>query len=193
MNALIINGSPRNDGIIKQILNEIAAETRRGGHEVTVVNIAELDVAPCRGCMACRSSKRCVLPPDGAQDIIRKMEQCDALVIGAPCYWGNIPGQLKTLFDRMVYGMIGESPRGIPLPLHNGKTAAIVTACSTRWPWSRLFNQSSGALKALREIMRWSGFKVAATLQRSDTRRQPLNEADLRKARQIAQRVMREG
>lgn len=26
--------------------------------------------------------------------------------MGAPCYWGNIPGQMKLLFDRIVYGMM---------------------------------------------------------------------------------------
>ena len=32
-------------------------------------------------------------------------------MMGAPCYWGNIPGQMKLLFDRIVYGMMRDTPR----------------------------------------------------------------------------------
>lgn len=190
MKALIINGSPRRDSKIKRLLDEIASELKSKGDEVRIVDISTLTVSPCKGCMACRSTLRCVLPDDGAQSVLQMIDWCDSLIVGSPCYWGNIPGQLKSLFDRMVYGMMGESPNDIPLPLHRGKKAAIVATCTTRWPWNRLFHQSSGVVRALKEILKWSGFKVVASYQRGDTKRRPLSDNDLRKARRLAQRLI---
>lgn len=36
-----------------------------------------------------------------------------------------MPGEVKVLFDRMVYGMMGENSWGMPLPLHKGKKAIV--------------------------------------------------------------------
>ena len=55
----------------------------------------------------------------------KKIQEADALVIGSPCYWGNMNGYLKVLFDRTVYGLIGEGKYGIPAPKHQGKPAAL--------------------------------------------------------------------
>ena len=98
---------------------------------------------------------------DGAADL----KLADALVVGTPCYWGNVPGQLKVLFDRMVYGMMGESRRAVPVPLMQGKRAAVVATCSTPWPFNRWFRQSSGTVRALREVFRWSGIRLMATVE----------------------------
>ena len=114
----------------------------------------------------------------------------DALVIGAPCYWGNMPGTLKVLFDRMVYGLMGESPRGVPLPLHKGKRAIIVSTSTTPWPFNIWFRQTRGTVRALREILKWSGFHVMAAIERGDTRQRPVNEKDLTRCRRAIHRVL---
>ena len=67
--------------------------------------------------------------------------KADAIVIGAPCFWGNIPGQLKLLFDRIVYGMMRDTPR-FPEPLMRGKKAVFISTCTTPWPFNILMNQS---------------------------------------------------
>lgn len=190
MRTLIINGSPRHSGKIKRMLEEISAELSERGNEVKVIDISELIVAPCTGCMTCRSTLSCVLPHDDAQSVLQMIDWCDSIIVGAPCYWGNIPGQLKSLFDRMVYGLMGESARGIPIPLHRGKKAAIIATCTTRWPWNRLFNQSSGVVRSLKEILKWSGFNVIACIQRGDTKRHPLTDKDLHKVRKLARKFI---
>ena len=110
MLLLIINGSPKRGGNIATMLNAMRDEATRRGAEVAWIDVADLHVEPCRGCMACRTAGKCTLPYDDAQRTIDLLRRADALIVGAPCYWGNIPGQLKVLFDRMVYGMMGESP-----------------------------------------------------------------------------------
>jgi multimeric flavodoxin WrbA len=93
-----------------------------------------------------------------------EMRQCDALVLGTPVYWGNMSGQMKLMFDRIVPSMMGESKRGIPIPLHKGKKAVIVTACTTIWPFSWICRETSNTNHAMKEILHYSGFKVVGKL-----------------------------
>ena len=117
---LVINGSPRRGGNVATMLEAIEREAVGKGFDVSVVRMADLHVAPCAGCMACRTKGCCVLPEDDAHRTAALLRDADAVVVGAPCYWGNMPGQLKVLFDRMVYAMMGEGKRGLPRPLHKG-------------------------------------------------------------------------
>ncbi len=191
MKILIINASPRPAGMISRLLGIIGQELKSHGAEVTDVSVSKMTVSPCRGCMSCRVSLRCALPADDAQSLLSMITQADAVVIGSPCYWGNIPGQLKLALDRIVYGMMGESSLDIPTPLHRGKRLAIVATSTTRWPWNRLFHQTSGVVRSLKEIFGWSGFKLVGTLQRGDTKRKPLSDRDMDKARRLARKLAR--
>ena len=172
MNLLIINGSPRKKGLISQMLRIFHEQAIATGVEVTEVYANDLQIKPCMGCMACRSKRHCVLPEDDAQRVLALIEQADAIVIGAPCYWGNIPGQLKLLFDRIVYGMMRDTPR-FPEPLMKGKKAVFISTCTTPFPFNILMNQSHGAIRALREIGRFSGWKIVDTIERGGTATRP--------------------
>ena len=111
MNILIINGSPRIHGNISAMLDAIREEAEQRGAEVTTVLASRLQVKPCTGCMTCRETHHCVLPEDDAQCVLAVIKSCDVLVVGAPCYWGNMPGQLKIIFDRICLLYTSPSPR----------------------------------------------------------------------------------
>jgi multimeric flavodoxin WrbA len=167
MKILILNASPRKNGTISQAVErfaEGASNSFMGDFSedvrVEVVNVNDLKFSPCRGCMQCRKCGTCCLPQDDAHRVAEKIEACDVLVVAAPVYWGNIPGTLKTLFDRMVYALMTESKRGIPQPLHKGKAAYIITSCSTPFPFNFFCGQTSGVVKALKEILGTAGFKI---------------------------------
>lgn len=190
MNILIINASPRKTGNISQMLEVIEQEALNRGAEVNVVEVSKLTIRPCVACMTCRSTGKCVMPEDDAQRVLRMIVACDALVIGAPCYWGNIPGALKLLFDRIVYGMMGENSMAVPIALHKGKKAVIVTSSSTMWPFNIIMNQTRGVVRALKEILGWSGFKIVATVQKGGTFRHPeFTDADRNKCRKAARKL----
>ena len=181
MNLLIINGSPRKKGLISQMLRVFHEQAIASGIEVTEVYANDLQIKPCMGCMACRSKRHCVLPEDDAQRVLALIQQADAIVIGAPCYWGNIPGQLKLLFDRIVYGMMRDTPR-FPEPLMKGKRLVCISTSTTPFPFNILMNQSHGAIRALREIGRFSGWKIVATIERGGTATRPqLSPRDISK------------
>ena len=181
MKLLIINGSPRKKGLIRQMLRIFHEQAIATGIEVTEVYANDLQIKPCMGCMACRSKRHCVLPEDDAQRVLALIEQADAIVIGAPCYWGNIPGQLKLLFDRIVYGMMRDTPR-FPEPLMKGKRLVCISTSTTPFPFNILMNQSHGAIRALREIGRFSGWKIVDTIERGGTATRPqLSPRDISK------------
>ena len=181
MKLLIINGSPRKKGLISQMLRIFREQAIATGIEVTEVYANDIQIKPCMGCMACRSKRHCVLPEDDAQRVLVLIQQADAIVIGAPCYWGNIPGQLKLLFDRIVYGMMRDTPR-FPEPLMQGKKAVFISTCTTPFPFNILMNQSRGAIRALREIGRFSGWKIVDTIERGGTATRPqLSPRDISK------------
>lgn len=181
MNLLIINGSPRKKGLISQMLRIFHEQAIASGIEVTEVYANDLQIKPCMGCMVCRTKNACVLPEDDAQRVLALIQQADAIVIGAPCYWGNIPGQLKLLFDRIVYGMMRDTPR-FPEPLMKGKRLVCISTSTTPWPFNIIMNQSRGAIRALREIGRFSGWKIVDTIERGGTATRPqLSPRDIRK------------
>ena len=181
MHLLIINGSPRKKGLISQLLRVFHEQAIATGVEVTEVYANDLQIKPCMGCMACRSKRHCVLPEDDAQRVLALIQQADAIVIGAPCYWGNIPGQLKLLFDRIVYGMMRDTPR-FPEPLMKGKRLVCISTSTTPFPFNILMNQSRGAIRALREIGRFSGWKIVDTIERGGTATRPqLSPRDISK------------
>ncbi len=185
---LIINASPRRKGNLSRMLEAMREEAVAHGVHVDWVNVSDLQVAPCTGCMVCRSRLECVLPEDDAQRTLHRINCCDALIIGAPCYWGNMPGTLKVLLDRMVYGLIGEGKYG-PRPLHKGKLAIVVSTSTTPYPFNRWFNQTRGVIRALKEVLKWSGFRLRACIERGGTRQKPVNAKDLERCRRAVRKL----
>ena len=170
MKLLILNASPRRSGNISLMAGTLKQEAERLGAEVEEIWVQVLTVRPCTGCMACRSRHACVLPEDDAQRILEKIKAADALAVAAPCYWGNMPGTLKLLFDRLVYGLMDENPLGLPLPLHKGKRCVLMSTSTTPWPFNIMLHQSHGAIRAMKEVCKYSGFKIVATIEKGGTK-----------------------
>ena len=189
--VLIINASPRRKGLIAQMLEEMQRTLQEAGKEVHLIRTADLQMRHCTGCMYCRSKHACCLPEDDSVRVLEELQACELLIIGAPCYWGNIPGELKILFDRLVYGMMDEDKRGIPIGLMKGKRAAIVSTSTTFWPFNIWFHQTRGVVRALKEILKWSGFRICGTLERGGTKKHPLTPKDLQRAHRLAQKIIR--
>ena len=190
MKYVILNASPRPNSNICQMLSIVRNELLACGDKVFYVDVGKLQFRPCTGCMECRSTHDCIFPEDDAKEVLRLVQDCDGLIVGSPCYWGNMTGQLKTLFDRWVYGMMVHSERGYPIPLLKGKKAVIITTCSTAWPFNILFRQSAGTVRALKEILCWSGFNIAGVLQKGGTiKNKVLTSREIAKCRKFANKL----
>ncbi|EID86062.1 NADPH-dependent FMN reductase [Treponema sp. JC4] len=184
MNILVLNGSPRKNGNVAKTLRRqlekltasVAAGTdsNEGGCQVIWEDVCDLSFDFCKGCMACRSKSDCVMQLDDAHKIACEIKNCDMIFVGTPVYWGNMNGKLKSLFDRLVGVMMAESKMGIPRPIHKGKKAVIVTSCTTPFPFNYICGQSIGAVRAVKEILKSSGFKVVRKVNISNTKRRGL-------------------
>ena len=146
------------------ILKIIADEARTAGAEVEWVDVNDLSIRPCIGCLKCRPDKKCILPRDDAHRIGELIEHCSGLVVGTPTYWGNMTGPLKLLFDRNVptlehYVLYTYTMR-FPKPKHKGKKAAIVTASLAPFPFNQLPSQSRGTLRTVKTVLRAAGFVI---------------------------------
>lgn len=189
MEVVVLNGSPRRGGAVSQMLRHVAANLPEECR-VEEIFVHDLRVRPCSGCMRCRTLGRCVLPEDDAHRVAELLRRSDALVVGSPCYWGNMSGELKVLFDRVVYALTGERENGMPVPLHRGKRAVVVSACNTARPFDSWFGQTGGVFRAVREILKWSGFRVAGTLAKSGCRKRgELTPREIVKCKKLAKKI----
>jgi hypothetical protein len=82
------------------------------------------------------------------------------------------------------------SNQGVPRPLLSGKKAVLVTTCSTRWPFNLIFKQSLGTVRALKEVLCWSGFKINSVVQKSGTLNgEGLSSHEVAKCKKIARKL----
>jgi multimeric flavodoxin WrbA len=159
---LILNGSPRKNGVTTTLLRIIADETRSAGAEVEWIDVNNLSIRPCIGCLKCRPDKCCILPQDDAHRVGGLIESCSGLVVGTPTYWGNMTGPLKLLFDRNVtiFEHYVLNTWRLPKPKHKGKKAAIITASLAPSPYNQLPSQARGALRAVKTVLNAGGFDI---------------------------------
>lgn len=99
------NGSARKDGNTAILLNAALAELKARGFETELVQLAG---RPLRGCAACNGcvknkDKKCVLPDDGLNGYVAKMEASAGILIGSPTYFADVSSETKALIDRAGY------------------------------------------------------------------------------------------
>lgn len=104
---------------------------------------------------------------------------------------GEISRENKGFVRSYGYGMMGESPRGIPVSLHKGKKAILVSTCTTPFPFNIVFRQTRGVVNALREILKWSGFRIVKSIERGGTKQRPVQEKDLERCRKAVRKLLK--
>jgi multimeric flavodoxin WrbA len=97
MKILGINGSP-NKRNTYALLNIVLEEAEKDGAQIELINLVDYEINSCKGCDACLKGD-CV-QKDDIFTVLEKMESADAIVIGVPTYFGNVPGIVKNLIDR---------------------------------------------------------------------------------------------
>ena len=115
----------------------------------------------------------------------------DALIIGTPTHWGNMCAPLKLLFDRNIPVFMGEGPRGMPVPRQKGKRAVVVTACTTPWPFNFIFPESRGAIRAVKEVLHYGGYKTVGTVTKPGTKKSKQISSSLNlRARRLGKKLI---
>lgn len=140
---IVLNGSPKRqasstmrvtNAFVEGMLNNCSAE-------VETINIADLNIKPCIGCLSCwgRTEGTCILKDDDIVMVKEKITSADIVIESYPLYFFGMPGIMKVFTDRML-GMMctyegqmvpenGESFHGIRSPKDNQKLV-VISSCA---------------------------------------------------------------
>ena len=119
MKVFMINGSPHPTGTTFRALKEIAETLKALNIESEIITVGDKQVFGCTACGGCAKTGLCV-KDDIVNEIILKIQQADALVVGSPVYYASLNGTLKCLLDRVFYAKN---------TFANKPAAAIAVAC----------------------------------------------------------------
>ena len=104
MKAVGILGSPRKYGNASKMLDAALEELEQRGFETESIYLMGKNIKYCIGCGTCLAKGTC-LQKDDMEEIKRKIEESDAVILASPVYYLNVTGQMKTFIDRMLaYG-----------------------------------------------------------------------------------------
>lgn len=103
MKIVAINGSPRKNGNLAQLLEVVRREVEAAGVEFEALQPGA-NVRPCMACYNCldTGSLRCVMKDDGVNDIIAACCEADGILLASPVYHAGIAGNMKCVLDRMM-------------------------------------------------------------------------------------------
>lgn len=109
---LIINGSPRNNGLTNNLirifkekialLNKEQVEHDHPHINIEHVNLAEFNIQHCNACDQClRKPYECPHTKNDDMGILhQKLVEADGIIFASPSYFANVSGIMKNLIDR---------------------------------------------------------------------------------------------
>ena len=103
MKALILNGSPRVNGNTTIALNELTKTYEAEGVETETMQLGAKVIRGCVACGKCAELGRCVFNDDVVNEIAKKLEEADGLVVASPVYYASANATLVALLDRLFY------------------------------------------------------------------------------------------
>ncbi len=136
MKILGIVGSPRKGSSTDLLVDMVLKGAVSKGAEVEKINISDLNIAFCTGCMECRQTGVCRITNEDSDDdlamIIEKITEAEGLVLASPVYMRYVPGQFKNLFDRLVSQIIitpGKNPPEIKCRIPGRRNSVVIATC----------------------------------------------------------------
>ena len=102
MKILLINGSPKREGNTFIALSEVAKTLESEGVDTEIIHIGHKDIHGCIACRKCEELGKCVFD-DLVNEVNKKFETADGIVIGSPVYYASPAGTLISFLDRLFY------------------------------------------------------------------------------------------
>jgi multimeric flavodoxin WrbA len=101
MKVTAVVGTSRKNGLVSTMCNRVLEGAKTNGHETEIINLYDYKIGQCIGCWRCNKLEKC-FQEDDFDKIYKKLEDSDVIVLGSPCYWGNVSGITKNFFDRHI-------------------------------------------------------------------------------------------
>ncbi len=102
MKVLLINGSPNNNGNTAMALHEMEKVFAEQGIETEWIHVGNMAVRGCMACQTCYKNAKCAID-DIVNEVAKKFEACDGMVVGSPVYYAGANGTLTAFLDRLFY------------------------------------------------------------------------------------------
>jgi len=100
MKVIGFNGSPRKGFNTETLVKSVLEGAEKKGAETHLYNLINMDISPCRGCLACRRDKPCSIEDD-MHAILEEIKTAEAIVIGSPIYMLQMSAQTKAFVERL--------------------------------------------------------------------------------------------
>lgn len=161
---LAIQGSPRQNGNASKMLDIAIEKAEALGYKVTRIDLSQKNISYCQGCMCCRETGICVIKDD-LEEVAEGFFESELILISCPTYLANVPGQVKTLLDRLT-GILMKIKREKKVETGNPhkQKYILMTTCSAPFPFDKILGQSSGCLQAMKKTMSLSGIKYGGNV-----------------------------
>ena len=122
--ALVLFGSPHENGHTAALLEVFLNHLKEKKYEIKIINAYQKNVKPCTDCSFCKSKEGCVY--SDTDDIDSTLQTCDLLIIATPVYNASFPAPLKTIFDRFQRYFNAKYTLGIVPPVKKAKQAVAL-------------------------------------------------------------------
>lgn len=105
MKVLMLNGSPRKEGNTALALREMQTIFEKEGIETEVIYLGTQPIRGCIACNQCKSTGKCVFN-DLVNEVAKKFEKSDGLVLASPVYFASANGSLFSFAQRLFYSTL---------------------------------------------------------------------------------------
>lgn len=101
-----IVGSYRKGHVIDDAVSEVLRGAESGGAEVSKIYLVDKNIEFCNNCRNCMQNEgikrgKCVFN-DEMEDILKQIDQADAVVIGSPMNFGTVTALTKRFIERLI-------------------------------------------------------------------------------------------
>lgn len=104
MKIAILSGTPKNEGLCQSVIEAAKNGAAQGGAVVDEIRLCDLEMTRCQVCGdgwgPCRSENICTYGSDGFDEVVARLEACDAVILASPVYWGETTEAFKSFIDR---------------------------------------------------------------------------------------------
>jgi len=131
MKVLILKGSPRKNGNTNSLLKPFTERLVELGCEVEEMDLYSMDLRPCVACRHCQEdwTEFHCWQQDDMQKVFDAFMKSDLTVIATPIYVWYCTPPVKSVLDRLTYGMDKYYGEEKGPALGAGKRVALLTTC----------------------------------------------------------------
>ena len=102
MKVLGISGTHRAEGNTDILVKKALEVCEKEGLDTELISLANKKIEFCTHCDACKEPPHTCSIADDVAEILEKMKNSDAIIIGSPTYFASVSSRLKALFDRTL-------------------------------------------------------------------------------------------